>query len=103
MVISTSGSGERPLFVSYVSEVPIWKTTYRLVLREQGAKPLLQGWAIIDNTIGEDWTGVELSLKGGRWRNELTKYRYDVVLRVGGGGEEVVPEEVELMPVSTSP
>ena len=29
MVISTSGAGERPLFVSYVSEVPIWKTTYR--------------------------------------------------------------------------
>ncbi len=67
MVISTSGSGERPLFVSYVSEVPIWKTTYRLVLRDQQAKakPLLQGWAIIDNTIGEDWTGVELSLVAG--------------------------------------
>ena len=65
MVISTSGSGERPLFVSYVSEVPIWKTTYRLVLREREAKPLLQGWAIIDNTIGEDWTGVELSLVAG--------------------------------------
>ena len=64
MVISTAGTGERPLFVSYVSEVPIWKTTYRLVLREKGA-PLLQGWAIIDNTIGEDWKGVELSLVAG--------------------------------------
>jgi hypothetical protein len=67
MVISTSGSGERQLFVSYVSEVPIWKTTYRLVLRDKDskAKPLLQGWAIIDNTIGEDWRGVELSLVAG--------------------------------------
>jgi len=65
MVISTAGTGERPLFVSYVSEVPIWKTTYRLVLRDQGAKPLLQGWAIVDNTIGEDWKGVELSLVAG--------------------------------------
>jgi hypothetical protein len=67
MVISTSGSGERPLFVSYISEVPIWKTTYRLVLREASsqARPLLQGWAIIDNTIGEDWQGVELSLVAG--------------------------------------
>jgi hypothetical protein len=67
MVITTAGSGERPLFVSYVSEVPIWKTTYRLVLRDQPskAKPLLQGWAIVDNTIGEDWTGVELSLVAG--------------------------------------
>ena len=65
MVISTSGSGERPLFVSYISEVPIWKTTYRLVLRSGNAKPLLQGWAIVDNTIGEDWKGVELSLVAG--------------------------------------
>jgi len=70
MVISTSGNGERPLFVSYVSEVPIWKTTYRLVLRDKDSKarPLLQGWAIIDNTIGEDWKGVELSLVARRYR-----------------------------------
>jgi hypothetical protein len=65
MVISATGTGERPLFVSYISEVPIWKTTYRLVLRDGGAKPLLHGWAIIDNTIGEDWTDVELSLVAG--------------------------------------
>ena len=64
MVISTIGSGERPLFVSYVSEVPIWKSTYRLVLPSTG-KPLLQGWAIVDNTIGEDWRDVELSLVAG--------------------------------------
>jgi hypothetical protein len=64
MVISTTGSGERPIFVSYVSEVPIWKSTYRLVLPSTG-KPLLQGWAIVDNTIGEDWRDVELSLVAG--------------------------------------
>ena len=64
MVISTNGTGERPLFVSYISEVPIWKTTYRLVLPSK-SKPLLQGWAIVDNTIGEDWQNVELSLVAG--------------------------------------
>ena len=64
MVISTIGSGERRLFVSYISEVPIWKSTYRLVFPETG-NPLLQGWAIVDNTIGEDWQGVELSLVAG--------------------------------------
>jgi hypothetical protein len=64
MVISTAGTGERPLFVSYVSEVPIWKSTYRLVLSAKG-KPLLQGWAVVDNTIGEDWRDVELSLVAG--------------------------------------
>jgi hypothetical protein len=64
MVVSTAGVGERPLFVSYVSEVPIWKSTYRLVLDTKG-RPLLQGWAVIDNTIGEDWRNVELSLVAG--------------------------------------
>ena len=64
MVISTTGSGERRLFVSYISEVPIWKSSYRLVFPETG-RPLLQGWAIVDNTIGEDWRNVELSLVAG--------------------------------------
>ena len=64
MMISTSGSGERSLFVSYLSEVPVWKTTYRVVLSSK-AKPLLQGWAIVDNTVGEDWEKVQLSLVAG--------------------------------------
>ena len=66
MSISTSGSGERQLFVSYISEVPVWKTTYRIVLpAKPGDEPLLQGWAIVDNTVGEDWDNVELSLVAG--------------------------------------
>jgi hypothetical protein len=28
-------------------------------------KPLLQGWAIVDNTVGEDWENVQLSLVAG--------------------------------------
>lgn len=66
MTISTAGAGDRNLYVSYISEVPIWKTTYRIVLPSKPEKkPLLQGWAIVDNTIGEDWTDVELSLVAG--------------------------------------
>ena len=66
MTISTTGAGERNLYVSYISEVPIWKTTYRIVLPSKtDKKPLLQGWAIVDNTVGEDWDGVELSLVAG--------------------------------------
>jgi hypothetical protein len=66
MAISTTGAGERNLYVSYISEVPIWKTTYRIVLPSKPEKkPLLQGWAIVDNTIGEDWNEVELSLVAG--------------------------------------
>jgi hypothetical protein len=66
MTISTTGTGERNLYVSYISEVPIWKTTYRIVLPSKAEKkPLLQGWAIVDNTVGEDWDSVELSLVAG--------------------------------------
>lgn len=64
MTISTAGEGERNLLVSYISEVPVWKSTYRIVIPNQG-KPLLQGWAIVDNTVGEDWRNVELSLVAG--------------------------------------
>jgi hypothetical protein len=64
LLISTTGSGDRQLFVSYISEVPVWKSTYRLVLPSKGA-PLLQGWAIVDNTIGEDWRNIDLSLVAG--------------------------------------
>jgi len=66
MTISTTGAGERNLYISYISEIPIWKTTYRIVLPSKSdKKPLLQGWAIVDNTIGEDWSDVELSLVAG--------------------------------------
>jgi hypothetical protein len=64
MTISTTGSGVRDLLVSYISEAPVWKTTYRIVLTPEDP-PLLQGWAVVDNTTGEDWTNVELSLVAG--------------------------------------
>lgn len=66
MSFTASGSGDRDIFVSYISEVPVWKSTYRILLSEKASeKPLLQGWAIVDNTIGEDWKDVQLSLVAG--------------------------------------
>lgn len=66
MTISATGSGDRNIFVSYISEVPVWKSTYRIILPEKAdEKPLLQGWAIVDNTVGEDWKDVQLSLIAG--------------------------------------
>jgi hypothetical protein len=65
LTISTAGTGQRDLLVSYVSEVPVWKTTYRIVLSPDEVQPLLQGWAIVDNTTGEDWINVDLSLVAG--------------------------------------
>ena len=66
MSFTASGTGDRDVFVSYISEVPIWKSTYRVIFSDKpGEKPLLQGWAIVDNTIGEDWKDVQLSLVAG--------------------------------------
>jgi len=66
MVITTDGAGDRQLFVSYISEAPVWKATYRIVLDgKNGKSPLLQGWAIVDNVGGEDWENVQLSLVAG--------------------------------------
>jgi len=66
MTISATGTGDREIFVSYISEVPVWKSTYRIILPDKpNEKPLLQGWAIVDNTVGEDWRDVQLSLIAG--------------------------------------
>ena len=66
MSLTASGSGDRDIFVSYISEVPVWKSTYRILLPEKpNQRPLLQGWAIVDNTIGEDWKDVQLWLVAG--------------------------------------
>ena len=58
------GAGPRQAAVGYVVEAPVWKASYRLDL--SGAKPWLQGWAIVDNTTDYDWKGVSLSLVSGR-------------------------------------
>ena len=66
MIITTAGVGSRQLFVSYISEAAVWKTSYRLVFPTGADRsPLLQGWAIVDNTGAQDWDNVELSLMAG--------------------------------------
>lgn len=52
------------LHVTYIRPAAIWKSSYRLTL--DPAKPLLEGWAIVDNTTGEDWNNVNLSVVSGR-------------------------------------
>ncbi len=59
------GSGKRPVRVGYIQETPVWKTSYRLVL-DEGGKPFLQGWAIVENTTEADWDNVQLTLVSGR-------------------------------------
>ncbi len=65
--LSFNGEGKREVRVSYVVENPIWKTSYRLVLStKKDGKPMLQGWAIVDNSSEEDWKDVRMALVSGR-------------------------------------
>lgn len=63
--IAFDGTGNRQARVSYLTETPVWKTSYRLVLDEDKA-PYLQGWAIVENQTPQDWRNVTLSLVSGR-------------------------------------
>jgi hypothetical protein len=66
LVLEDRGSGARQLRVSYISEVPVWKSTYRIVFpREANGNATMQGWAVVDNTVGADWENVQLSLVAG--------------------------------------
>lgn len=66
LTLEDRGQGERQLQVSYISEVPVWKSTYRIVFpRDPNGNATLQGWAVVDNTVGVDWDNVQLSLVAG--------------------------------------
>jgi hypothetical protein len=63
--IDSSDAKEREIVASYMIPSPVWKSSYRLIFGASG-QPTLEGWAIVDNTTGEDWTKVQLSLVSGR-------------------------------------
>ena len=58
------GDGTRRIGLSYAVEAAVWKATYRVILRGD-EKPLLQGWAVVDNATDDDWEGVQLALVSG--------------------------------------
>lgn len=94
LTISTTGRGERDLFLSYVVEAPVWKTTYRVVL-DSKSKPFLQGWALVDNVQDEDWNDVTLSLVSGApvsFIQDLQQPRYKQRPVVG------MPDDVSVAP-----
>jgi hypothetical protein len=96
MTLTATGSGEREIFVSYISEVPVWKSTYRILMPEKpGDKPLLQGWAVVDNTIGEDWTDVQLALVAGAPQSFVQNISQPYYVR---RPEIALPESAQLTP-----
>jgi outer membrane protein OmpA-like peptidoglycan-associated protein len=65
--------GPHRLRVSYVTESPAWKPSYRIVLADKGPARL-QAWAIVDNVSGEDWN----QTKVGVGSTSALSFRYDL-------------------------
>jgi hypothetical protein len=72
MVIELPAKHNR-LKISYVTESPSWKPSYRLVLDQKG-KARLQGWAVVDNVSGEDWKNVRVGVGS----TSALSFRYDM-------------------------
>jgi hypothetical protein len=68
--VDSSDAKDRQVVASYMVPMPVWKSSYRLIFPDSKAEtqnePTLEGWAIVDNTTGEDWTKVRLSVVSGR-------------------------------------
>ncbi len=93
--IDSTDSGAREIVASYMIPSPVWKSSYRLILSET-TQPTLEGWAIVDNTTGDDWTNVRLSLVSGRpisFVSQLYEPRY-----IDRPTAEL-PEEMAMAPV----
>ena len=59
--------------LTYVTESPAWKPSYRVVVGEN-RDVMLEGWAIVDNTSGEDWRNVYVGVGS----SSALSFRYDL-------------------------
>jgi hypothetical protein len=93
--IDSTDSKAREISASYMIPTPVWKSSYRLIFGESG-QPTLEGWAIVDNTTGDDWSNVRLALVSGRpisFISQLYQPRYAV------RPTAELPEEAALAPM----
>ncbi|MCW5962703.1 MAG: hypothetical protein KIT83_01585 [Bryobacterales bacterium] len=71
LTIDLAGTAARRLSARYMTPMPVWKSSYRIVFPNTG-KAVLEGWAVVDNTSGEDWSNVSLALVSGKPVSFLT-------------------------------
>jgi hypothetical protein len=78
--VNLIGEGSRDVTLAYVVDAPLWKTAYRMVVPQTGAKKgLLQGWAVVENMTASDWNDVDLTLVSGNpvtFRQQLYQSYY---------------------------
>jgi hypothetical protein len=73
MQVQLPGAQPHDLKLSYVTESPAWKPSYRASVGPD-KKVDLVGWAIVDNTSGEDWKNVKLGVGA----SSAMSFRFDL-------------------------
>jgi outer membrane protein OmpA-like peptidoglycan-associated protein len=73
MKIQLQGPRPHKVILTYVTEAPSWKPSYRMMLDGKGNLKL-EGWAIVDNTSGEDWKNVKLGVGS----SSAMSFRFDL-------------------------
>jgi len=73
MTLETSDKQYTEVLLTYVTESPAWKPSYRVVVGGDN-KVMLEGWAIVDNVSGEDWKGVLVGVGA----SSALSFRYDL-------------------------
>ncbi|MCW5808374.1 MAG: carboxypeptidase-like regulatory domain-containing protein [Deltaproteobacteria bacterium] len=73
MTLETPDTKQAEVLLTYVTEAPAWKPSYRVVVGTDG-KVMLEGWAVVDNTTSEDWKGVLVGVGA----SSALAFRYDL-------------------------
>ncbi len=73
MSLETQDRSRSEVLLTYVTESPAWKPSYRVVVGSND-KVMLEGWAIVDNVSGEDWKGVLVGVGA----SSALSFRYDL-------------------------
>jgi hypothetical protein len=100
MTLRTPSTRTADVLLTYVTEAPAWKPSYRVVVGGDG-KVMLEGWAIVDNTSGEDWRAVRVGVGA----SSALSFRYDLWSVRSVSRELVAEREVRAIapPTSVSP
>ena len=73
MTLETADARDAQVLLTYVTEAPAWKPSYRVVVGKDG-KVMLEAWAVVDNTTSEDWKGVLVGVGA----SSALAFRYDL-------------------------
>jgi hypothetical protein len=73
MKLSLPSKNTADVVLTYVTEAPAWKPSYRVVVGDHH-DVMLEGWAIVDNTSGEDWKNVLVGVGS----SSALSFRYDL-------------------------